>query len=281
MAISVVTNWTALAAGGSPYTIDSTGADCLCLWNQGYNSTFSAGKAIPTTLTYNSVNMLTGSQYTFASDGSTNSANITLTGNDGTAASNGQALYVYCGFSAGSHSLVVTQQTGTYGGGPRTAYALFSGVDQTTPVRTGSVAQWNRLVTAASIAFSGLTSGDLVNIMAGDFNDTAHTATGSASEILDSTANNGSSIWAGQFTASGATGTGGITGGTDLVGFGFPLVAAGAGGGLVGPLIRGGRLIGGGPLMKGVLVPRHAPIMRIRHAPVIVPRPARLIRKAA
>lgn len=227
MAISIVQQWVALTAGTT--AIDATGADCLSVVNIGVDSGFTVGKAIPTALSYAAVDML-------AADGGTPGNGYAYrylnTGGVGTVA-NGVGLWVMTAPASGNNNLVLTNQGGTYGAGPVAAYALFAGVHQTTPIRSGSVVADNNLATTASFSPTGLAPGDLLNAICGDFGDVAHTATGSGSIVLERAAVNSESIVVNQFTATGSTATMGVGSGANLFGALFAYIAAAAAGGPV------------------------------------------------
>ena len=214
MAISVIQQWIALAAGTT--SIDATGSDCLVVGNIGTDTSFTTGKAVPTVLTYAGVDILTNYTYRFLGTGP---------------ATDGYAIWVLVAPASGSNNLVITNQGGSYGLGPRAIYALFSGVDQTTPVRSGSVLEDASLGTSVSFTPTGLTSGDLLNVITGDFADTAHTATGSGTLVLDSAAITSGSMQVNQFTATGSSHTMGVGSGSNIWGAVFPFIAATGGGG--------------------------------------------------
>lgn len=220
MAISVVQQWVALAAGTT--AIDATGADCLSVVNIGVDNGFATGKAIPTALSFAGIDML-------AADGGTPGNGYAYrylnVAGSGTVA-NGYGLWVMTAPTSGTNDLVLTNQGGTYGAGPVAVYALFSGVQQTTPIRTGSVVADNSLGTTASFSPTGLTAGDLLNAICGDFGDVTHTATGSGSIVLEGAAVNSESIVINQFTATGSTATVGVGNGANLFGALFAYISA-------------------------------------------------------
>lgn len=189
------------------------------------------------------------------------------------------STYDGCQISYAKNASVSASQTFTLDGGVTACYpsiwvAGYSGLDLTTPFSGSENGAGNdSILGTTGIPTGSITpaSGELV--IAGatlGYNDTGTTTIDSGFTFEQK----------GTFTAGFAPG-GGIA---DLLGAGssvnptikwsattahvaaaiasFVLASGGGGGGLVGPLLRGGRLIGGGPLMKGVLVPNVVPWMR-------------------